>query len=420
MLYISICLLLFLGGFFLLPDLYAKSERFLVIGGIVILIAMLFMGKINIHNIRKADIWYVGIFLLFILSLQVIMFLCDDASRGLSKVPEYLLRGLLIMWLIKFFPPRKEFIWLCISLCAIVSGIYALWQVLGEGIPRAHGYMHPIEFGDLSLLIGVLNLSAIGSAMKSCHNQRIWVSLLSVGCLMGITASVLSGSRGGWCVFPVLLVYLYFNSIGLSQHARQKTKMAALFIVVLMIFIIPMTDIGHRFYIAYSEMMKYAYHGSSVETSTGARMEMWRGSLYLFSEKPLLGWGIPGREQGMAQLVDAGILQPYVLQYDHSHNDFLDMLSRRGLVGLSLLAVLYGGLLYLFQKAITRSGLQGREWAIGGVIVVLAYIGFGMTETTASHRESVQMFEVLIALFWGICSNCAINNNCKGQRHDYA
>ena len=77
-------------------------------------------------------------------------------------------------------------------------------------------------------------------------------------------------------------------------------------------------------------------------TSLGARFEMWKSALEMAKEKPLFGWGIQGATEKRKQETEEKIATGNIGQFTHAHNQYLDDLSKRGVVGLlALLAVLF-------------------------------------------------------------------------------
>ncbi len=104
---------------------------------------------------------------------------------------------------------RADYFWWGIVLCAISSGVYAFYEVGIYGIShRAVGSVgKPIMFGDVAMISGVLSFTAINHFKK----HKLPVNLLPhFAIIMGISASFLSGSRGGWIFLPFAALIILF------------------------------------------------------------------------------------------------------------------------------------------------------------------------------------------------------------------
>lgn len=57
-------------------------------------------------------------------------------------------------------------------------------------------------------------------------------------------------------------------------------------------FNLPQLGIKDRVHQAFNELI--SYEAGNVNSSMGARLEMWKGTAILISEKPLMGWSKEG------------------------------------------------------------------------------------------------------------------------------
>ena len=74
----------------------------------------------------------------------------------------------------------------------------------------------------------------------------------------------------------------------------------------------------------------------------GLDLKCGRSALEMAKEKPLFGWGIQGATEKRKQETKEKIATGNIGQFTHAHNQYLDDLSKRGIVGLlALLAVLF-------------------------------------------------------------------------------
>ena len=149
-----------------------------------------------------------------------------------------------------------------------------------------------------------------------------------------------------------------------------------------------------------------------VQTSIGARLEQWRLSWALGASKPLTGWGEKGYYVGKEQLIAEGKFLPYLREIHHSHNDFLDMWAKRGLVGVLMLLVIYIVPIWIFYPTRKRvnsiaSSDQSLFTALSlvGVMLPVGYFVFGWTDVffnlSIGHNFFIfSLIFILAAINW--------------------
>lgn len=329
-----------------------------------------------------------------------------QGSKGMDK-PIRFIFAVPAMWWVIAYPPRLSFLWSGLALGALAAGGWAIWQKEVEGVWRAQGHTHVIQFGNLSMLLGVLCMAGLGWAVVQ-RQRHFWVALLVLGALGGIIASLLSGSRGGWVGFPIVLLVLY-RAYGTGFSKKLKTAVIGGVIAAgVAVYVTPQLGVQSRVHHAVSDVSQYM-SGENRATSVGARFEMWRGAAHLIQEKPLTGWGSNGYAQAMSQLGSDGIIHQEAAQYDHPHNEFIDALAKRGLIGLAALLALYLIPMRLFARQLQAKNLSTRAIATAGVLLPVTYIDFGLTQSFLTHNSGVMMYAFLLATLWGVYVNVVRN-----------
>lgn len=394
-LYTSLAVFLLSAIALIVPSGYSLGAVMLLLGSVVLLIKQPSLG------LQRQD-WLVIAALVAYASTGMLEAWWDgQGSRGIDKPIRFLL-AVPAMLLIMAYPPRLSWLWSGLALGAIGSGSWAGWQKLAEGAWRATGHTHVIQFGNLSMLLGVLCLAGLGWAVAQPH-RKTWVAVLLVGAIAGMLGSLFSGSRGGWIGLPFILLVLYQ---GFGRQLPNLLKVGALLVVVLgglSVYLLPQTGVQHRVQEAFNDVELYA-SGENSATSVGARFEMWRGAYHLILEKPLTGWGDNGYEQGMQTLADKGLVDEVATNFGHPHNEFIDAFAKRGVIGLAALLALYLVPMRLFALQIAAKNLELRSIAVAGVLLSVTYIDFGLTQSFLSHNSGVMMFAFLLAVLWGIYS----------------
>ena len=192
-------------------------------------------------------------------------------------------------------------------------------QGYGQFINKNHfAYLMEMAFG---LVIGL----ALAAGIK---RERL---LIYVALLLPIwTALVLSNSRGGILAMLVQIV----SAALLLGSRRQATVLRAALLVVLVAGALFGTlwlggdRLASNFENATSEL-------NPAETNIRAgvsRNEIWRATLKMFAAHPITGVGLGGYWIGITEYHDAsGLMTP-----QEAHNDYLELLSSGGLVGLAI------------------------------------------------------------------------------------
>ncbi|MFO8045044.1 MAG: O-antigen ligase family protein [Halomonas sp.] len=291
-----------------------------------------------------------------------------------------LLAAVFLIWLLRY-PPGVRVFWVAVCCGALGAGSIAFYERLILGKARASNDLNPIIFGNLSLLLGSLSLLALLWCLRRGHARSLGLALLALlAGLFGIAGSLLSGTRGGWVALPFLLILWFRTSRGLLPAAWRYSAIAALAVVFIVAVWLPSTNVAPRLAEAVTEAQQFQAGDS--RGSVGLRLEMWRGGLTLWSEKPWLGWTESGVIQGLHALIDSGEISSRVHRYRQLHSDVIDTGARRGLMGVATLLMLYGVPLWLFWGRL-HSGCRAETqlMAGAGLMVCVAYIDFGLSQS---------------------------------------
>jgi O-antigen ligase len=312
-----------------------------------------------------------------------------EPSSSYDKPLRFLLATPVLLWLL-VYPPRLSWVWSGIIIGSLMTGAFALYQKGFIGIDRAHGHTQAIQYGNLSLLLGMFCLAGLGWAFQRSH-RRVWIALMLMGALGGFLASLLSGSRGGWVGLPLMLLVLY-RAYGDFFTTRKKILGGTLLLALaILLYQIPQTGVQSRAEQAFEDIYLYT-SGEKTTTSVGFRFDMWKGALQLAYQQPILGWGESGYQPGMEQVASKGLIHPLAASFGHAHNQFLDTLSKYGIVGFSALLLLYLLPLGYFGKHLQSKNISQRSIAAAGSLLSVAYIDFSLTQGFINHNSGVMMY----------------------------
>ena len=317
------------------------------------------------------------------------------ATQGLGRVA----RLLLILPLFLFLRQIDNLAWAWWSgLVAggMIAGAHAWWFLLsgqvGEFEQRAGGATNPIYFGGVALLIAFMLLPRIGDNKLSGW-QRL---LAALGVFGGVSASLLSGSRGAWvAALPLLLLYILIFGHQFSRFWRFG--LPVLFLAgVIGLNLLPQVNMDQRLAEVGRELGA-TLAGQRNEGGVAERLTMWQISTQLVLAQPWLGPG-PGQfRPAVAEAVAAGQAHPNLLGYRHPHNQFISALLHAGLPGLISLILLFGLPLRRFWLMQQGSLDSTRMLAWCGLAAVGMLAVMALTESIFERNIGIIWFTLLLS-----------------------
>lgn len=329
-------------------------------------------------------------------------------SRAFDRPSRFML-ALFVIPLLAHYPPKVRYLWLGFAIGAVGAGGWAVQQVFFEGMDRAQGGTQIIQFGNLSMLMGIISLVGFLWFQQLTHPDRFSRILMLSGFFGGVTASILSGSRGGWLVLPVGLFFI------LSKYKLKLSTACSNGLVIFSVAVVvalsmsPATGVPERLERVFDETKAYFTDGDAT-TSIGARLEMWKVAVKLGRQRPFLGWGSVQVELEKAKLAESGRIDPTILKYGHAHNDFLDSWQKRGLLGLGALLALYFVPLFFFVKKLNEGSAQTKPLALAGALMCTSYIIFSLSQAFFEHNSGVMVYAFLLVTLWTLCTESEKDN----------
>jgi O-antigen ligase len=319
--------------------------------------------------------------------------------RNWEKPSRMLIAATALIAVLACRPSRKALWWGLIG-GAVSGACVAGYQRWVLGIDRPGGMINAITFGDIVLCMGLMCLAAV---LDFRGRQRFWPAL---GVVAGLVGMLATGTRGGWVaiVFAALLFLKYGHFL-----RGRFAKGAASLVAVLMIgaYFVPQTGVSERLGQGVGDVQTY-FTGGSAFTNVGVRLELWKGATLLVARHP---WMPSSQEQVKAELgelVKAGTLQPFVLDAEHFHNDALQALVFGGVLGLlcwfgTLLLPFLFFLRVLHAHESAPPGLVAS--ALAGLLLVLSYFSFGLTEVIFWSTRSAMFYALMLFVLMGLCLN---------------
>lgn len=303
-----------------------------------------------------------------------------------------------ILYLLIRARTAEALLWFGIALGAIVVGLSALYEFLvTDDFRRADGGTSAITFGNTALLMGII--SAVGTPYFRKFGN-LYLMLPVAALLLGLLASLLSGSRGGWIALPALILLLLWHLRRVGYRQGALATAGVLIISVVSALALPQSEVIDRIDTAIVQFNQYVedpiQHGG---TSVGARLELWRVAWKMFLEQPFFGGGIGHSFNVFLQeQIALGNHNPKLRTQTMPHNVFLDTLALQGLFGLAGLVGIWGALGVVFVKATRERETQLRMLGTAGLALLVSYCLFGLTDSVMGYGPPLVFFSLYSAL----------------------
>ena len=350
--------------------------------------------RFNLSSTDKLLIYsYLFYFFIFVLSL-----IFNDGKIRELDYPSRVLLFIPVLLLLFKYPIKTCVLSYSIPLGGIIVVCMALYDkfILNLNPEQNPRIMH-IQGGDISMSLGIFSLII---ALYAHQKKDVKLTTLSViGGLCGIVGSLLSTARGGWVALPVLLIVILY----IYRHSLSKRFFLTFFGIIVVASIVisqmPNNRIMERINVAQKDIQLYLDKNNG-NTSLGARFEMWKSALEMAKEKPLFGWGIQGATEKRKLDTKEKIVTGDIGQFTHAHNQYLDDLSKRGVVGLlALLAVLFIPL-RAFMKKLNTTNDEVKLIATLGVVHILSVMIYGLSQGFLVHNSGTIFYFFLTIVFY--------------------
>ena len=400
---------------FLFP-LFANTLRHWVSSIYVMLVLVsLFSIKRFRYDLRKEEKIFLTIIILHVMTTAVsnalagwtrashTWFFSSD-MRLLFAVPVYLyLRSIPGIW--KYFVTAIPVAAIIIGLTGVVD--FVLRYVRGDvGMILAEGIYGHIFQGNISALWSALSYVAF-EYFKDNKQMR---ALCLTGALFGALGALVSVTRNAWLSLILLYTLIFFLHGGFINALRslgiKKAGLIGIALFSALYFLAGIDYVNARFNRVFQEPVAYfqADRSQPIEfTSIGFRLEQWRGAIYAFMEKPLLGHGVGNTGKVHNRMVNEGKLNQLVYQVSadngnptHTHSVYFSYLGDKGVVGLVLILLL---LFYPLFVAIGKRHDSAGAWKFQ-VVLSAAFIIASLTEHPFVRNNWTSIFIVSSIVFF--------------------
>jgi len=390
---------------FMLPALSLVTHAGIGLASYLILLTALATfgaGRAALARHWNAVRWVVLAFVFNFALVTLFFLLRSDEPMSNLEIPFRMLAAVSALAMVLVLRPPNGALWWGAIAGAAGAMLFVGYQRIVLGIDRPGGTINAVTFGDLAVLLGMVAFAATID-FRQARRTIAWPLL---GGLAGVLALVLSGTRGGWISLALAgLLCLRLGHLARSRNVRLFIG-AGLALTVALYFV-PATEMQLRVTQGLNDVRTWN-SGEEKNTNVGGRLELWKNAGMLIAEHPLAGVSIAAAKARTAQWVEEGQLHPLVTIAPHYHNEALQVLVTGGVFGLLALIGILGAPFAFFARQARLAAARGQAInapAVAGMLVVLGYFGFGLTEMMFWMGRSCIFYAVMVFLIMGLCLN---------------
>lgn len=413
-------------AFFIIMNIQGESYRLAPFGLLTLSLALVLLNKLSFSSLKPFTWLVTGLFAYFL--AYAISFIYHDEAASVLDMPSRAVFAVLVLMALIKYPPNLQAVLWAIPIGGIVTGLVALYfQVAFE--TRAfygHGFM-VIQSSGMAAWVSCLSFVVAGFALEQLKYQDSVLTcstktlkyLLAVACLggaMALTASLLSGGRGAWVATPFILLGIAF----LYRSIFTKKVILGVIIAFSIIGTLGYPQIQPRIQTMVKDLQLYNTGHIKIDNSSGARLTLWQGAYFSFLEHPILGVGRSGRQADKERQIEAKLINPAILRHNGAHNQYLEMLQTKGLVGFTAIMFMFSTSSWFFitklRETVSTKKPQVKLVAILGLVHVASIMGYCLTQNYLNHHSGMLLYVVGLVIISSLFT--VINNENRIQEVD--
>ncbi|WBA13963.1 O-antigen ligase family protein [Salinivibrio proteolyticus] len=356
-------------------------------------------------------------------------------------MPSRVLLAILIFALLLTYPPSLKAILYGCGIGASVAGSIALYQhyILDIRALSTGGFM-PIQVAGMAAGLSVFSIFAY---IYSCQRRLPTLKAIAfLGITLGFIATLLSGGRGSWVITPFIALWalVYYRKV---FSRRDYVAMGASIALIIATALVPalnraglvLSDLAR-----YEQVTETPMHPEPVSqpkasspqdksqstkanttpssqtspvaattpstprvgSSSGVRLELWKTALHLFTNNVITGTGYTDFTDKKQALVDKHQVDSIVMRFSRAHNQLLEELQVKGLIGGLTLIVLMAAP-WLATKKNNTGDTPDKHFAtmmLRSHLILIA--GYMLTQHYLNHHSGILFFSLGVVIFASI------------------
>ncbi len=254
-----------------------------------------------------------------------------------------------------------------------------------------HGQIN--KFGNLSILTGMLVF--LLQDKTSRLGMVVAAGALSAGIFICSVAGARIGLLSFLVAFPVMLLFLR------TEISVRRMTISVGFMILALSALFLQPDVVMKERMTKGVDVVFAYFAGdelAKRESAGIRLEIWQSAVRAWLDRPVVGVGSDGFQAWMLEEKDQGLIHELAATYNNAHNEYLGQLATNGILGLTILLALMVWLGRQYTPHLGSDNADRRRVAQAGIIMLIMYGGFSLTETFFSSHLGAGYF-ILVNCF---------------------
>lgn len=342
---------------------------------------------------------------LFFLSVLASFIVNESPARGPQIIIEtysLLFFAIPLLHIYTKHSPPLSIVWAMFIAGAIVLGLDSIVDVWNRPGARAGGSTRQaVLFATMAISITTVALASFGYSFRF---NRVAIIGSSMAVVLGFTAMMLSQSRGAWIAVPViLLLVMLFYLRKMNKVTKYITIPLALIILISASYQIPF--VSKRIDIAVADTMHLLTTDRDINSrknSVGYRVELWIAAIDIFNDNKVFGIGPDRYKPVMKTYVKDNNGLKRLPDLKHAHNQLLNTMMTKGVIGALVLIFMLGSHLYIFIKYLsTQYSPDTRTLALAGCLIITCYIILGLTSAPLDRKITLVFYSFSLSILLG-------------------
>ncbi len=397
--WVFLCVALYFLLLFTVPRGYGIGVVLLALTALIVI--PLSLWKKQKINLSKVDRNLFIMFAIYGVGLTLINIWHNNPIKEYEHGFKFLLAIPMFLLLYKY-PIKPIWLFILVMLATVIgAGLgYYNYTHYGWAYRATVVKMNTIAYSSIIQLFAFISIIGL-ILVKDIKNKLLkWAyAMLSViAFVVGMYVSVLSLSRGVWLAIPfqILLVAFFYYKF----YKKIVIVITLLFSLGLVsLYFTPQTHIKSRIDKTFKEITAYQKGGTA--TSIGSRLEMYKFSLLMTKENPILGTPRQEREEKLKQFGEKKIINSSIKRFKFLHSRYFEMLAQYGTVGIVLLLLLDLFVIIAFLFRFKSSNVVTKATGMVGILVLVSYQIYGLVDSLFFINVGLLAYFVLLGSFFG-------------------
>ena len=384
-----------INGLILLPFIWLSTGMLILRNGDKTMVAMVIISLITtlvVYGLTTLKRNLSTNKLLWLLLIICGYFLFSYYYHGLSsrEIRAFITETLLLA----IFPSSlitKKTIIILTFISAGISLCYAYYHAFYLGLGRNW----PINAIPYGTLIAGISAIALSLCLTSTNYKEKLITFLAF--ILSSYGLIITESRGVWLGYITMLAVMFIIFMTTKKIKITWRSIMLAFVVIIGVSVISKPLISQR--LSQTQQEYNDIKSGNLNTSIGLRLQMWQSAPMIIEHHELLGQG-DQYIQVLDRLFHQGRISQvlYTYQPAHFHNQFIDYIVKKGIIGLILLLCLF----ILPLRLLKNASLLQRYITI---TLVSLFAVASLTDVPFNHGQTIFMY-----IFWLGCFTTTSNN----------